>query len=403
MVKNRIIYTLFLGLSIAFSYLYQGPVSSLFFYTILTLPVISCMYTLYMYGRFSYIQKVDQKFITKGETAHLNIEIINKTSMIYPHVKIIGYGGYPKGRRSFQEKKIPILPKGIGRVHFSWACPYRGYYELGLKEIYIRDFLGFFNLKYRVLKPESIAVYPRIIFLEKFPIATYKTSDMEGLLNKKEEDRLMLSDLRKYAYGDSLRKVHWKLSAKKDEIMVKNFDDTVNLGALILLDLSKNSYESLKNMILEDKCIEASVAILHYCLRQQIEIQLIYHNGESIIQEKAEAYGQFELFYERLFKAKFESTMGFDEVLKWTLSDKPREQQVILITSNLNEKIYTQVSLWQELKVQIILIYISPLKLVPLDETQLFERKKILAALRDINVKLYEIHINDDMKAILEC
>ncbi len=393
MGKNRIVYSVFLGLAIAFAYFYPGSIASVFFYIIILIPVISFIYVVYIYLKFKFKESVDNQFVTKGDKVYFNVEIVNTTRIIYPYVEILFYGIDTVSIKHFKMKKTAILPRGSESYAFELKCEYRGYYEVGLKYIKIRDFLGFFSFKYKVSKPKYITVYPRIITLEAFPITINKISDMEGVLIGKEEDQRTVSDVRKYAYGDSLKNIHWKLSAKKNEVMVKSFESTATIEATVILDLTKNPYDSVENMILEDKVIEVSVALIHYCLLRDIETHLMYHE-EKIIKKTAMQYSDFESLYHTLFEAKFESKLGFDETIRLALTECVAKSSVIFVTSGLNDKVYGQITTWHKLNYEVILIYVSPREV---------QTTEILLALQKINVKVYEIHIEDDIKSILEC
>ena len=393
MGKNRIVYGIFLGLAIAFAYFYPGSIASVFFYIMLLMPIISFIYVFYIYLRFKFKESVDNQFVIKGDRAHFNVKIVNKTRMIYPYVEILFYGIDTVSTKHFKMKKAAVLPQASESYAFELKCEYRGYYEVGLKYIKIRDFLGFFSFKYRVSKPKYITVYPRIIILEAFPITINKISDVEGVLIGKEEDQITVSDVRKYAYGDSLKNIHWKLSAKKNEVMVKSFESTATIEATVVLDVTKNPYDSVKNRILEDKVIEVSVAVVHYCLLRDIETHLVYHE-EKIIKKTAMQYSDFESLYHTLFEAKFESELGFDETIRLALTEYVAKSSIILITSNLNDKVYGQITTWHKLSYEVILIYVSP---------QEVQAREVILELQKINIKVYEIHIKDDIKSILEC
>lgn len=402
MIRNRVVYGIFLVLTVTFSYFYPGTISSLFFYTALIIPAASLIYTLFIYQKFCYLQEMDKKFVTKGEKVHFNVDVVNESKILYPFVEILFYGIDTIFIKHFQTKKIAILPNSKGRYDFELECQYRGYYEVGLKQIRIKDFLGFFSFKYNVFEPRYITVYPKIVVLDTFPISMNKASYTEGTLSGKEEDQMTLSDIRKYAYGDSIKKIHWKLSAKKDELVVKNFDGAVAAKADIFLDLTQNHFSILENTVLEDQVIETAVAVVHYCLAHNIEAELIYHN-EKVIRETASDYSHFDGIYNTLFKLRFDSQIDFAEAVKLALAGSTERNTAVFITSNIEDNIYSQISILHELGHDIILIYISAAEFEKLDETQKMQRNVIFEALQEIGIKTFKVHINDDIKDVLEC
>ncbi len=401
MLRNRIIYVAVLILTVIFAYFCPGMVSSLFFYTVLFIPVASLLHTVYVYLRFSYLQEIDKKFITKGEKVCFHVDIVNESKVLYPYVEILFYGVDTIFNKHFKTKKIAILPHSAGRYDFELECQYRGYYEVGLKRIRIKDFLGLFSLSYKVSEPRYVTVYPRIVALDSFPISTNKLSYVEGMLSHKEEDQLTVSDTRQYAYGDSIKRIHWKLSAKKGEILVKNYDGAVTVGATILLDLEKNPYEVMQNTILEDKVIEVTVAVIYYCLQHHIKVDFKYHQ-EELDTKEASDFSHFEELYRILFKIKFDSEIAFSNMTRLALEGNFKTNTIVFITSNLSEKLYSQISRHKEHGFNMILIYISPEDIAPKNAAKKQEISTILSALQEINVKAYEIQINDDIKYVLE-
>ncbi|MGI6669310.1 MAG: DUF58 domain-containing protein [Acetivibrionales bacterium] len=114
-----------------------------------------------------------------------------------------------------------------------------------------------FKFRYNIFEPKNVTVYPRIVYLEKFRLKTDFMSETHSLLNSTDEDMTTVSDVRKYEYGDGLKRVHWKLTAKTGEIMVKKFQSTSQTNVLMLLDLQKNPYSFAENIVLEDSVIES--------------------------------------------------------------------------------------------------------------------------------------------------
>ena len=77
-------------------------------------------------------------------------------------------------------------------------------------------------MRYTLDQPKYITVYPKIIYLEKFRLKTDFMSEAQAMLNTRDEDMTTISDVRKYQYGDSLRRIHWKLTARTQELMVRS-------------------------------------------------------------------------------------------------------------------------------------------------------------------------------------
>ena len=59
------------------------------------------------------------------------------------------------------------------------------------------------------------------------------------IMARATEDLNAPSDIRNYQPGDAMKKIHWKLSLRKGELMVRKFDEPVLQEALVLMDCSR--------------------------------------------------------------------------------------------------------------------------------------------------------------------
>ncbi|ACV46761.1 MULTISPECIES: DUF58 domain-containing protein [Halomicrobium] len=95
----------------------------------------------------------------------------------------------------------------------------RGVYELSRTTVAVRDVLGLVEQRHEVTERTEVVVYPAVYSLGG---ATF-----ERTLGLDSGQRSEFDRLREYVPGDSLRDVHWKSSAKHDDLLVTEFSDPV--------------------------------------------------------------------------------------------------------------------------------------------------------------------------------
>ncbi|MFB6222458.1 MAG: DUF58 domain-containing protein [Haloarcula sp.] len=103
----------------------------------------------------------------------------------------------------------------------------RGEQHAGPVEATVTDALGLVREEYTISDRTEVLVYPPVYRLggsEAFARTFTPTS----------EDRQSFDRLREYVSGDSLRDVHWKSSAKREDLLVKEFADTRNDRGLLV-------------------------------------------------------------------------------------------------------------------------------------------------------------------------
>lgn len=72
-------------------------------------------------------------------------------------------------------------------------------------------------------------------------------------INRKGSDASEVLDIREYAAGDDLKTVHWKLSSKSDELLVKEYCDQTRYDTIVLYDISMTAKGSeIDKLLLSD-------------------------------------------------------------------------------------------------------------------------------------------------------
>lgn len=398
MKQSRILYVCLLMATIIYIYFYGGKIPYMLFYVMVFLPLASLLYTLLIFLRFKYGQEIDKKLVIKGDKVNFIFTINNEDFFLYPYIRVTFHGAKTIFSNQFQLKSFSLKPFQGKSFSLELLCNYRGSYEIGIQSVEVEDILGLFSFKYKVFKPKFITVYPKIIYLNNFFLKTDFLSESHTVLNSKIEDMTTIADVRNYYPGDTLKRIHWKLTAKSRSIMVKKFQSTSETSAVIMLDLKTNPYELGLNIVLEDKVIESIGAVIHYCLFNWIPLNLVYFSKE-LISIKAKNHMMFNEIYEILAIVKFNESIPVKDLLELYTNDAPAKTNILIFTSNLDYELYDQIYKTSVSGYDVSIIYTSPEELTGIKDT---DADKIIDFLPEIGVNAYKINISDDIKFILE-
>ncbi|MFC6786586.1 DUF58 domain-containing protein [Halobaculum halobium] len=118
------------------------------------------------------------------------------------------------GTRAVVETVVGAVP-----VEYEVAYESRGRHRLGPAAVTARDALGLAETDLSTTETSELLVYPAV-----HAIAGWARRDLRALHETGiHEERREFDRLREYDRGDSLRDVHWKSTAKRDELIVKEF------------------------------------------------------------------------------------------------------------------------------------------------------------------------------------
>ena len=134
--------------------------------------------------------------------------------------------------------RLKNLPGRIQTLRMPLHAAHVGVYKSGIRSCTVGDLLGLFSRK---IVPEdteyTLTVLP--LTFETKPLKMAPGDPGSEIMARATEDLNAPSDVRNYQPGDAMKKIHWKLSLRKGELMVRKYDEPVLPEALILMDCSR--------------------------------------------------------------------------------------------------------------------------------------------------------------------
>ena len=140
----------------------------------------------------------------------------------------------PSARR---EIRLRDAPGRLQTLTMSIRAAHVGVYPTGVESCTVEDLLGLFSRTVALPGAQvELSVLPRTFPTE--PLTLSPGDPGSEIMARATEDLSAPSDVRAYQPGDAMKKIHWKLSLRKGELMVRKFDEPVLQDVLILMDCS---------------------------------------------------------------------------------------------------------------------------------------------------------------------
>ena len=112
----------------------------------------------------------------------------------------------------------------------------RGRYAVTSAALVVEDPFGLERVELPLGRQEALVVYPRLVELERlFSEIGAQARDGRRLLLQRPSG-YDLHSVREYIEGDSLRKVHWRTTARRGRLMVKELEDSPRDDLAVVLD-----------------------------------------------------------------------------------------------------------------------------------------------------------------------
>jgi uncharacterized protein (DUF58 family) len=121
----------------------------------------------------------------------------------------------------------------------------RGVFPLGPTIIASGDVFGLFPRELEVSERDSLLVYPMMVDVHGFPNPPGLLPGGEALRRRTHQITPNASGVREYVAGDPLNRIHWLSTARRNRLIVKEFELDPLADVWIFLDAAKNVQANL--------------------------------------------------------------------------------------------------------------------------------------------------------------
>lgn len=154
------------------------------------------------------------------------------------------------------------------------SSEYCGMLRCSIAELRIYDALGLFSFHKKAESSYLVSVLPSV-----YPLMAINSAVLQDIQDNmtsrtmKGNDPSEIMDVREYRDGDRLARIHWKLSDKYDQLMVKDFGDSISNDVLLLFDLNGNSSEEISGLL------DAVYSISNFLIKNQITYEIEWYDS----------------------------------------------------------------------------------------------------------------------------
>lgn len=213
------------------------------------------------------------------------------------------------------------------------ACPHRGVYMAGVYSVAAEDVFGLFSFRRKVRDCSfTIEVAPRALRAQAMELGAGDTGPEAP--NRSTEDDASPSGIRDWKEGDELKKIHWKLSMRKRELMVRTYEESARPDFLILTDLSPIGALRAQALCIEDAICEAAASAARAHLEQGYPVRMPLSCSQPV-ECAGRSPQDLPRFVDALTTVRFDCAYPFEQLLAVEMRRMQRTGGAALITSRL--------------------------------------------------------------------
>lgn len=157
-----------------------------------------------------------------GEPLEERFTVRNTSVVPKLWLEVHDYSSVPGHRASH------VINNLSGRGSFSWRaitiCTERGRYQLGPLELSTGDPFGFFPMRRELAATSNVVIYPLTVDVHQFALPVGLLPGGDALRRRTHYVTTNAAGVREYAPGDSFGRIHWPSTARRDRLIVKEFE-----------------------------------------------------------------------------------------------------------------------------------------------------------------------------------
>lgn len=338
MRRNRILYVMTALAFLAFSMIYQSRIASVLLIASLCYPVLAAL-AAFIASITVQVGFVENRSVhSKGEEFELWIYVRGRSPIPYAPVELqCNLPDRDSGLFSIKRIYAAVPPFGRCRVSVTAMHCYRGSYIAEINRLSVFDPLRIIRISRRISSEATLVFLPRRIDLGELASEAHSenSANPAPLLKGEREE---FSHVRDYRPGDIMQLVHWKLTAKQDELMIKQYDEETERKTYILCDYSFDSADSGVSMKQADAVIEAAIAFTLSAVKTGCGAVVDLGGGAPELRSFIKDMPDFERFYNLMavIPARLE-VMELSELAAQAV--RSGAATVLIITCRLTEEI----------------------------------------------------------------
>lgn len=280
MIKVNIKFILLTIVSFIFAKISGGNLPYSVFYSLFIMLLISI---LYMYLSLQYVQcriKHNEVEYSVGDEDEFSLIVSNKSFIPIPYIEIIN-DTFSNLLKIYKGDVFFLQLNSDKWIKKNITFNKRGIYDFGVTTIRITDLFNIITFNKNINHKLGVKVYPKIYNIELFQLGG--SEKLENLLNSdsKVEDLTLIKDIRQYRIGDSLKRVHWKISAKQGELYVKNYDYISGTQCNLFLNMKKIDFTNKEEELKEELMIDFTASLLKKFVNLGVKSKIYINNFEN--------------------------------------------------------------------------------------------------------------------------
>ncbi len=335
---------------------------------------------------------------------------------------IANTSGFPKPfLEMYNPSDLPIPLPGRAIALGSWAqrswtaivpLTRRGTFRIEPMVVRTGDPFGFFEAAATVGRSTSVIVFPRVVPLPHWRLPSANLEGSHSVPERTLQTTPLATTIRPYAPGDSFNRIHWRSTARRGEIQVKEFDLEQTADVWIFLDLEQPVQTGHGDISTVEEGVRIAASIAHDAIEENRACGLTT-SGHRLVQIPADrGPRQRQKIMALLAAVEGDGHMSLSEVLLTGIPRLRRGMTAVIVTSSRDRRWIRALGGLRSRGIAAVVISLDAASYLRHErkdqrsgdeeiEAMAQEQRALRFALAEFDLKTYQVSAGDDLGAVL--
>lgn len=250
-------------------------------------------------------QRITPEKLSNGDENAVTVSVSNFYNFSVA-VKIIDEIPFQFQKRDFEIKRQISANKTDDFQYFLRPTA-RGEYFFGNLNVFVSSPIKLISRRFIFSKNAMVPSYPSYVQLRKFELLAFSnTLAKYGIKKVRRLGHTMeFEQIKEYVSGDDIRTLNWKATAKKNSLMINQFQDEKSQNVYLAIDKGRTMKMPFDGLSLLDYSVNATLVLSSIMLKKQDKVGVFSFSKKvdnRVVAEKRTA--QMQLILENLYNIK---------------------------------------------------------------------------------------------------
>lgn len=350
-----------------------------------------------------------------GDIFEESYDIVNQSRLMAPWIEVVNGSRLPFAAGS----RILTLFAGRQKRHYlarTWLTR-RGAFALGPTHVSAGDPFGLFRFTREIAPTQTLVVLPLLFEVKSFIFPPGLLPGGQVIRRKSSDVTPHAAGVREYMHGDAMKRIHWPTSIRRNQLIVKEFEQDPQAEVWLFLDAQKkvhaeNKHEQkdvpVESMLFGRKpkftlppstfeyAISIAASLSHYFLAQRRAVGFVSAGQAYTIHSAERSERQESKILETLAFMEPNGDLSLAALVSMQASQLPQGSSVILITPSIKQDLLIAVDDLQKRYLRPIVVLLDGASFGGEEGTE-----KMVISLRERRVPVCVVTYNADLSHTL--